>query len=65
MYQGRNSADGADYKSYQVAYHFNDNLTFTLSKISDDGYMAINSPTWGYDTDPTVNVSYSKSFDLK
>ena len=65
MYQGQNAADGADYKSYQVAYHFNDELTFTVSKISDDGYQAINSPTWGYDTAPTLNVAYSKTFDLK
>lgn len=66
LYKGNNASDGADYKSYQVAYHFNDDLTFTLSKISDDGYGAFNGASaWGYDTDPTLNVSYSKTFDLK
>jgi len=64
-YQGRNSNDGGDYSSYQVAYSFNDAITFTVSKISDKGYQAINTPTWGYDTDPTVNVAFSKTFDLK
>jgi len=56
-YQGDGTNSGNDYDHFQVSYGFNDNISFTVSKASDDGA--------GVDTDPLVVVGYTKTFDLK
>jgi hypothetical protein len=56
-YQGQNEADGADYQHLQLSYAFNDELSFTVSKASDDGY--------GVEEDPLFQVTWSKTWDLK
>jgi len=56
-YKGDGANDGSDYDHFQVGYNFNDNITFTVSKASDDGA--------GVDTDPLFVVGYTKTFDMK
>lgn len=59
-------AEGMDYSHVQVSYAFNDELSFTVSKASDDGYgTGTNSASGVFTTNPLFQVSYSKSFDLK
>jgi len=56
-YDGRNANANGDYSHLQVSYAFNDNISFTVSKASDDGA--------GIEEDPLFVVGYSKTFDLK
>jgi len=57
VYKGDGTNTGNDYSHFQVGFNFNDNITFTASKASDDGA--------GVDTDPLFVVSYSKTFSMK
>lgn len=56
LYEGDGSNSGQDYSHFQVSYAFNDNITFTASKASNDGASV--------DTDPLFVVSYVKTFDM-
>ncbi|MGD8926460.1 MAG: TorF family putative porin [Thioalkalispiraceae bacterium] len=65
-YEGQNAAEGLDYSHVQVSYAFNDELSFTVSKASEDGYGTGPSSASGVFTEnPLFQVSYSKSFDMK
>lgn len=66
LYQSRGTADGMDYKHFQVSYAFNDEISFTVSKASDDGYgIGAASRSTVFEEDPLFQVSYSKTFDMK
>ncbi len=55
-YVGDGANDGSDYQHIQLGYAFNDNVSFAVSKASDDGA--------GVEEDPLFVVSYSKTFDM-
>lgn len=55
-YQGDGASSGSDYDHIQLGYAFNDNISFAVSKASDDGA--------GVEEDPLFVVSYSQTFDL-
>ncbi|OUS27631.1 hypothetical protein A9Q99_14425 [Gammaproteobacteria bacterium 45_16_T64] len=53
---------GTDYSHLDVSYAYNDNLTFTVSKITDQKQLEVSGDTTKYenrDEDPLVVVSYT------
>ena len=65
LYQSGETADGADYSHVQLSYAFNDELTFTVSKASDDGYgLGTASRSTVFEEDPLFQVTWAKSFSL-
>jgi len=66
LYQSGETADGMDYSHLQLSYAFNDAVTFTVSKASDDGYgLGASSPSTVFTENPLFQVSYSHTFDMK
>ena len=66
LYQSGESADGMDYSHLQLSYAFNDEVTFTISKASEDGYgLGASSRSTVFTENPLFQVSYSHTFDMK
>jgi len=54
------SAVGTDYTHLDVSYAYNDNLTFTVSKILDQDTIKVSNVDYeNHDEDPLVVLSYS------
>ena len=56
-------ASGNDYSHYGVSYAATDELSFTVSMLSNEGDYP-DKASGAYETDPLIQVSYTKSFDL-
>ena len=66
LYESGESADGMDYSHLQLSYAFNDEVTFTVSKASEDGYgLGASSRSTVFTENPLFQVSYSHTFDMK